>query len=361
MALAAALHHSRDVGPRDVQRSTEPEDCQGGGLEQRSAEPDDECGRGTPRSCRCTRKNLGGTRPDRLFEVRPQEGISGAPWYRLSTVRRSFHRLMFLCRRWRTSWWRCAGSSIFTSPSRLSKCPRAHLHPVILPGAVCISRSRTTEQLVEVPRIVSYSSLLGLVEQNVDLPVPHARGGRVGVRGLQGFPGQDSTAFVGAARVDSFRAVEVFKVLARDRLQVLHPRTRLVSQMRLLLVFVSHFLQKKSAKLGPHSRSELSADFTSPTPVGSAGGFLHRRRRWRVDEASVWTMDVARLGPARHPRRAPVGGRTGYMGSDMGCGCFFLVCLRRAWCRRVRLSGPHPLTQTIMGALVRLGRGPRHA
>ena len=42
-ALAAALHHSRDVGARDVQRSTEPEDCQGGGHEQRSAEPDVEC------------------------------------------------------------------------------------------------------------------------------------------------------------------------------------------------------------------------------------------------------------------------------------------------------------------------------
>ena len=49
---------------------------------------------------------------------------------------------MFLCRRWRTSWWRCAGSSIFTSPSRLSKCPRPHLHPVTLAGAVCVSRSR---------------------------------------------------------------------------------------------------------------------------------------------------------------------------------------------------------------------------
>ena len=31
--------------------------------------------------------------------------------------------------------------------------------------------------------------------------------------------------------------------------------------------------------------------------------------------------------------------RTGYMGSDLGCGCFFLVAGRRAWCWRVRLSG----------------------
>ena len=49
---------------------------------------------------------------------------------------------MFLCRRWRTSWWRCAGSSILTSSSRPSKCPRPHLHHVTLAGAVCVSRSR---------------------------------------------------------------------------------------------------------------------------------------------------------------------------------------------------------------------------
>ena len=40
MALAAALHHSRDCWARDVQRSTEPGDCQGGGHEHRSAEPE---------------------------------------------------------------------------------------------------------------------------------------------------------------------------------------------------------------------------------------------------------------------------------------------------------------------------------
>ena len=37
---------------------------------------------------------------------------------------------------------------------------------------------QTAEQLMEVPTIVSYSSLHGLVEQNVDIPVPHGRHGR---------------------------------------------------------------------------------------------------------------------------------------------------------------------------------------
>ena len=38
-------------------------------------------------------------------------------------------------------WWKCAGSSMFAFPSRLSKCPRSHLHPIFA-GAVCASRSR---------------------------------------------------------------------------------------------------------------------------------------------------------------------------------------------------------------------------
>ena len=39
---------------------------------------------------------------------------------------------------------------------------------------------QTAEQLVEVPTIISYSSLRGIVEQNVDIPAPRGRG-RVGL------------------------------------------------------------------------------------------------------------------------------------------------------------------------------------
>ena len=77
-----------------------------------------------------------------------------------------------------------------------------------------------------------------------------------------------------------FRAAEVFKVLAGDWLQVLHPRTCLVSGVG------------------------TECGLYSVHVVGSAGGVLHRRRRRRVDDAFFWTLDVARLGPARHPRRA---------------------------------------------------------
>ena len=57
---------------------------------------------------------------------------------------------------------------------------------------------QTVEQLVEVPTIISYASLRGTMEQNVDIPVPHDGGGRVGDRSLHGFPGQSSTAYLGA-------------------------------------------------------------------------------------------------------------------------------------------------------------------
>ena len=118
IALAAAIQHSRDVGPVSYNAP----------WSQKTARAE-----ATNNALRSLTTSVAGD---------TENGISGAPWYRLSTVRRSCRRLMFLCRRWRTSWWRCAGSSIFTSPSRLSKCPRLHLHPVILAGAVCVSRSR---------------------------------------------------------------------------------------------------------------------------------------------------------------------------------------------------------------------------
>ena len=53
-----------------------------------------------------------------------------------------------------------------------------------------VREPQLAEQLVEVPPIISFSSLQRIVEQNVGIPVPYG-----GVRGLQGFhPGQDSTS-----------------------------------------------------------------------------------------------------------------------------------------------------------------------
>ena len=78
--------------------------------------------------------------------------------------------------------------------------------PKILPHDVPLRRlcreTQLAEQLVEVPTVLSYSSLQQLVvEQTVDIPVPGRSGGG-GRGGLQGFSGQGSTASSGADRVD---------------------------------------------------------------------------------------------------------------------------------------------------------------
>ena len=90
-------------------------------------------------------------------------------------------------------------------------------------------RTRRADRLVEVPTIISYSSLQQRTsEQIIDIPVPQGRGGRGGLGGLQG---------VSRVRVQQ-RSVEqitltfqslmvvVFKVSSQDRVQRLRPLLR---------------------------------------------------------------------------------------------------------------------------------------
>ena len=133
VALAAATHHGAQRGERrDLHEATGTEDRQCRGHVRCSTEPDDEC---------CARKNSGARGLTGFTRSGRRNGFSGAPWNRTSTTRSSCRRLTFQCRRWKTSWWRYAGSSISSIPSRLSKCPRSPF-PVILAGAVCVSLRR---------------------------------------------------------------------------------------------------------------------------------------------------------------------------------------------------------------------------
>ena len=139
MALAAALHHSRDVGPvtYNAPRSQRTANAGEWGREMnipatiRNPPLPSWSSSASAKKSRAGRGLTGSSRSGL------RSGISGAPWYRSSTTRWSCRRLTFLCRRWRSSWWRCAGSSIFAFPSRLSKYPRSHLHPVFLAGVGC--------------------------------------------------------------------------------------------------------------------------------------------------------------------------------------------------------------------------------
>ena len=87
-------------------------------------------------------------------------------------------------------------------PEQVIEVPKILLDEV--PVRTAVRDTQLVEQLVEVPTIVSYSSLQRTMEQHVDIPVP-CRGGRIS--GLQGFPpGQCSTAQHGSLE----RIVEQF-------------------------------------------------------------------------------------------------------------------------------------------------------
>ena len=103
--------------------------------------------------------------------------FSGTPW---SSSPTSFP----WCRSWtllgcwgRLGWWTSFGSSTrrrWTSWS--SPCPSS-ISPGFRNAAHVVDRGRAADQLVEVPTIISYSSLQQrIAEQLIDIPVPHDRG-----------------------------------------------------------------------------------------------------------------------------------------------------------------------------------------
>ena len=152
---------------------------------------------------------------------------------------------------------------------------------------------QTAEQLVEVPEFVQLAALFeqqmaeasgapqgfhpgqdySLVwEQIVDTPVPHGRG-RAHQGGLQGArPGQNSTAFYGAEHVDipvpQGRGVGGGLLGARPDTNSAASSVRSGAADEVFPGGFRTFSRgQKSATLGPHSGSELSADFTSWTPA----------------------------------------------------------------------------------------------
>ena len=111
------------------------------------------------------------------------------------------------------------------------------------------------EQLVVVPATVSYSSSREIVEQNVDIPVPH---GRVGDGGLLGFhTGQSSTA--SKSLTFQLRVVAEFFILTSSSFGL--QGTAIQGGFR---TFPQN---KESAHLGSHSGSELLPESSPSTPA----------------------------------------------------------------------------------------------
>ena len=156
-------------------------------------------------------------------------------------------------------------------PEQVIEVPKILLNDV--PVRAVLRNPQLVEQLVEVPTVVSYSSLLQrTVEQNVDIPAP-GHGGRIS--GLQGFlPEQSSIAWLAAQDRSSERIVEqiVDSRAVGGGLQEFRPGQASSASSSVSPghagegVFRTFPQNKKSAKWSPHSGSELSADFTS-TPA----------------------------------------------------------------------------------------------
>ena len=147
---------------------------------------------------------------------------------------------------------------------RLATVPEQAIE-VPVPFRAVLRDPQLAEQLVEVPTIVSYSSLQRNMEQNVDIPVP-GRGGRVsGLRvpdRVQQRRVLPRNAFLSGLWSRSLIfLVEAFKIFALDRVYPLLRTFQLVLMMlwmRLVMFFFALFPKiKKSAKLGSHSGSEL--------------------------------------------------------------------------------------------------------
>ena len=184
---------------------------------------------------------------------------------------------------------------------------------------------QTAEQLVEVPTIISYSSLQRAVEQTIDIPVPQVRrrcgGGLQGFRAGQGtpaadveqiveipvpqrrwrrsgglqssLPGQGSTAYL----------EQIVDIPAREGLQGFPPGQGSSSSSRLhggtddgiQEVFRTFPRDEKSAEQGPHSGSELGADFTPWTPAAYDAPMV--AQSWSVEELEelgIWVDEFGR-------------------------------------------------------------------
>ena len=259
MALAAALHHSRDVGPVTYNALRSQTTSVAGDTE----------------FFPLYEEELGGTRPDRLFEVRPQEmdqrrtvaqivdSLQVVPSLDVP-VPQVANQLLEVCRQLDTPIpEQVIDVPKISSPSRRSRRRRVRF------------AEQTAEQLVEVPTIVSYSSLHGFAEQNVDSPVLHPHGrGRVGGGGLLGLHrGQSSTAFGGA---DHFPAATAEQIVDSSAWWLSGPSSVVFwfAGYGKSRVFSHFFPWEKSVRWGPYPGSELSADISSSTLAAQLEGFF---------------------------------------------------------------------------------------
>ena len=143
-----------------------------------------------------------GTRPDRLFEVRPQERDQRRTVEQIVDTSLIVPSLDVPVPQLENQLLEVCGQLDTHIPKQAVEVPK--ILPDDVPMRTAVRDTQLAEQLVEVPTIVSFSLLQRVVEQNVDIPV-RGRGGRN--VGLQGFP-HSSTAHLASQERSSERIVE---------------------------------------------------------------------------------------------------------------------------------------------------------
>ena len=248
----------------------------------------------------------------------------GAPWNRSSTTRSSFRRLMFLCRRWRTNWWRCVGSSMFAFPSRVSKCPRSHLHPVIA-GAVCASRSRRQNSWLKCRRpypILLYCS--GLWSRTLTFQFLVMEGDLLAFKVF--FPDRVQQRRLLRRSLTILLLVEVFKVFAQDRVHLHHSHLQLVfmnTQMSVGKGFFGLFPGLKRARSPPPVR-------VRGCPLGRAldsGGLCGGAGQGRVRRVLRVPRRLVEAGLGLTSTSATVGAKSAVTMAIASCRCTGSHCL----------------------------------
>ena len=188
-------------------------------------------------------------------------------------------------------------------PEQVIEVPKIVLDDV--PVRTSVRDTQLVEQLVEVPTIISYSSLLQrTMEQHVDIPVPGGGGRNAG---LQGFlRGQGPTApFSSLERISEQIVEQTVDIPAagvgladflpgQSSSSSSHDPARIVETLDEPGegVFRTFPQIKKSAKLGPHSSLRVHPSVSSSTPAPQ-----HRTR------LTAWVMILTDQGPYYWDRR----------------------------------------------------------
>ena len=270
MALAAALHHSRDVGPVTYntlrsQKTARAEATNNAPRSQMSSVA------GDTEFFSLFEDELGGTRPDRLYEVRPQERDQRHTVEQIVDTVLFVPSLDVLVPQMENQLVDVCPLFDVLIPEQAIEVPKISSTPRPPRRRRVRFAEQTAEQLVEVPTIISCSSLQRTAEQNVNIPVPGRGGQHVG---LQGFlPRQRSTVLHASQKRSSERIVEQIvdsRVLGGGSSASSSSSREHAGDG----VFSTFFPGEKSAKVGPRSSPRVPASVSPSTSSAQLDGFF---------------------------------------------------------------------------------------